>query len=655
MNIYLIFFNSPSYTGKATSSTGAVVFSIEGEPRIEILSPLNQTYNMTYVGSPYGPFVLDLNVTSNMGMDSWIYSLYDERHGEWKFPSVAFFPNTTINAIRWENYLLVNASIGNKKASDDVRFFIWYPNTAPILGPISDPIYICEGTSLNYKFTAVDADENLAEGFINPNMGIFSIGGIEQYRDKYNLTLYSFPIDKIQDIPLNQGNRTIIVNISVTDREYLDSKRTNITLLEINNPPYVEDVPSRTIWDHGENATLFEDIIIDDLEYRLGHGVLRANITIFNSTGNLVNLFNMTYNGTFWIINFTATPSTPKGNYSVYICANDTGILTPYPGLLNICGQNGLSQTTCDYFSLGIANTNRPPTIIDHYPDNNGTINISSTDSLYFNITKYDPDFTIPDSFWYVDGNLITHMEGSSVDELKYYFGCDVSGKHSLRVDISDGELNDSMTWNFSVSLVPCSSGVVSSGGGGGGGAVLPKCNPKWVCNPWSVCQNAEQSLNTGLLSGADFRGIQADCDVNFFPSERCGFQIRECVDAMRCNSTFQKPSDLEFCYYTSNPRCGDKIKNCHDGDCELLVDCGGPCESCPSCTDKIKNQGELGVDCGGPCPWRCIPEVPFYNKNEFLYFLALLLLIIIIIIIVKLLRVLRYKKIIKQSRKPNV
>ena len=50
-------------------------------------------------------------------------------------------------------------------------------------------------------------------------------------------------------------------------------------------------------------------------------------------------------------------------------------------------------------------------------------------------------------------------------------------------------------------------------------------------------------------------------------------------------------------------PSCFDGIQNCHDGLCEMGVDCGGPCKPCPSCTDGIQNQGEEGIDCGGPCP----------------------------------------------------
>ncbi|MBL7931990.1 MAG: hypothetical protein JNL60_08810 [Bacteroidia bacterium] len=44
---------------------------------------------------------------------------------------------------------------------------------------------------------------------------------------------------------------------------------------------------------------------------------------------------------------------------------------------------------------------------------------------------------------------------------------------------------------------------------------------------------------------------------------------------------------------------------NCHDGkknQSEDGIDCGFPCDPCPTCSDFIKNQGEENVDCGGPC-----------------------------------------------------
>lgn len=45
-------------------------------------------------------------------------------------------------------------------------------------------------------------------------------------------------------------------------------------------------------------------------------------------------------------------------------------------------------------------------------------------------------------------------------------------------------------------------------------------------------------------------------------------------------------------------PTCTDGIKN----QGEISIDCGGPCSACPTCNDGIQNQGEEDIDCGGPC-----------------------------------------------------
>ncbi|MFT5999259.1 MAG: hypothetical protein ACI81P_001716 [Neolewinella sp.] len=48
---------------------------------------------------------------------------------------------------------------------------------------------------------------------------------------------------------------------------------------------------------------------------------------------------------------------------------------------------------------------------------------------------------------------------------------------------------------------------------------------------------------------------------------------------------------------------------NCIDGilnQGETSIDCGGPCNACPTCDDGILNQGETAIDCGGPCDAVC-------------------------------------------------
>ncbi|MBD3260658.1 MAG: hypothetical protein GF334_03105 [Candidatus Altiarchaeales archaeon] len=53
------------------------------------------------------------------------------------------------------------------------------------------------------------------------------------------------------------------------------------------------------------------------------------------------------------------------------------------------------------------------------------------------------------------------------------------------------------------------------------------------------------------------------------------------------------------YFFMTEDNPCANGIQDPGEED----VDCGGPCEPCPTCQDGIQNQGEGGIDCGGPCP----------------------------------------------------
>ncbi|MEK6918133.1 MAG: hypothetical protein AABW51_04255 [Nanoarchaeota archaeon] len=655
LNLYMIFFSKIHKTGFDTSTTASVIFAIEGYPTINIFSPQNITYNFS-IGQPY---IIDLNVTSDLPISFWTYSLYDLKHEWWVYQDVAFSPNTTFAGVRWGNAFFVNASASSgKTASAKVNFYVKVPNSAPILNSITDPIYVCENSSLVYMFNATDADED--DNFFNPILpvvsdpsGLFFSQFLSRTLTMNYFNLFSGNLYKPNLFGVNTGFRDYPIIISVNDGQYSDTKPTNVTLIEINNPPKIDKIGVQTIWHTGVNSTLYKNFSFSDVEYSLGYGILNINTTIFNSTGSLVNLFNVSRNGTVGTINFTSTNQTKIGIYDVYICVNDTGLTNGHPLIQTYCNQTGLTQTTCENFQLTITNQNRPPTIIAFSPNNSAVINISGVQNIRFNITKYDPDFTIPDSYWFVDNVLLGYFEGNSTDIFDYAFPCGISGKHDVKVEITDGEFNDSVYWNFSVSAVSCTQPGGGGGGGGGGGVYL--CQPKWGCTSWNVCQNAQSSLNLGILSRNDYRIINEQCQTNALTSDRCGFQIRVCPDLSQCSSKAQKPEEVQSCLYTTNPSCSDGIKNCHSGDCEILIDCGGPCSVCASCTDKKQNQGEEGVDCGGPCPWKCEPAVPLLKRKNIIYSFLLLILVIIIFIITKLIRIIRYRKIIDSTKRPNV
>ncbi len=660
-NLYLIFFSGSKSTGFGTSATGQISFGILGNPEINITHPLNETYNFS-IGDSY---ILDLNVTSSEVMDSWIYNLYDLRHNVWTYQGFAFSPNTTFTAARWGNQLFVDAFIGEKRFTDNVTFFVYVPNSAPIINGLNQTAYICEGKEFLYNFNATDADEDLLQGSMTSNSNnyffLFPIG-VNYNRNLWGNTSFfsinSALLPKEAAGGINNGFLLYPLNVSVVDGNRSDTKIINITVIEINNPPMINPplgLTTKTIWNRGENSTLFQWVNVSDVEYDLfGHGVHRFNLTIINSSGSRIDLFNLTRFGENAFINFTATNQSAAGVYNVTLCVNDTGISNPYLDIQKFCGQSGGSITTCDNFWLTITNQNRAPTIINRTPYELN-LNVSATNKLDFGIIKYDPDGTIPDAYWYVDNKLIEFHEGNLInsDNFSYTFPCGFSGERKLKVDITDGELNDSLTWNLSVSFVECFNPSGGGGGGGGGGGL--SCVPSWGCTAWNICQNAKSSLEQGILSGLGYRLIDANCSLKQLTEDRCGFQIRKCSDLKNCSSNSGKPEEVIDCLYTENPSCKDGVKNCHEGDCELLVDCGGPCPSCPSCSDKIKNQGEQGIDCGGPCPWKCIPETPLLKRTNVIYGFLILLIIIIALIIIKLIRVLRYKRMIERSKKPNI
>src|SRR3989344_3565130 len=181
---------------------------------------------------------------------------------------------------------------------------------------------------------------------------------------------------------------------------------------------------------------------------------------------------------------------------------------------------------------------------------------------------------------------------------------------------------------------------IISSGGGGGGGGgsspKIEKCETEWVCYDWSQCRNAKLSLELGTLIGEEFRAIDDECLRKRLSGEGCGFQERSCFDINACTGKEGKgkPIERQTCQFTLEPSCSDGIKNCHDGGCEFLIDCGGPCSACPTCSDEIQNQGEYKADCGGPCPRQCTEEIPAGSVTIYLILGAVITTILIILII---------------------
>jgi hypothetical protein len=614
INFFGIPFSPVLITGHAVNDTGIVQIFIEETYRIDIYSPENISYNF----SKGDLYIIGLNVSADFVVDEWRYSLYDLKHSVFAEQDVVFVPNSSISAVRWGNLLTVFAHEQDGSwYNKSVIFYVEVPNSAPLLGNITEPILVCEGDSLDYRINATDFDEDDLVGDISPKNPFY-------LSHEGRILDVSF-FDIISGV-LSKGHvGSNIESISVEDPfGLLDMRSVGIDVIEINNMPALQGLGAQTVWLTGEDSTFNHTMYVYDVEDgETSNGKFKFNLT----WGGNENLFGIGINS--GAMNYRPVVGQENRTYSLRVCVEDNALGFIHQNISFCSPDVGGALSSCDDFTLTVTNENRAPRILSHSPISS-VLEILGEEAVEYSVVVYDPDGTIPDIDWYVDGRIVEHNENISNDTFSYAFACGLDGPHRISIITSDGLLNDSWTWNIDLEEVICSS---SGGGGGGGGGDF--CVEEWVCDDWDVCQNVKRSFESKVLSIEDYSVARDTCSQNKEEDERfCGFQIRECRDLSECGRIFPiipKPGERKFCYFTENPSCFDKVTNCHDGGCELLADCGGPCPPCPTCSDGKQNQGESGIDCGGPCPFLCEPEVPFAFLSSILIVISILLVFIII------------------------
>ena len=640
-------------TGKVVES-GLVRIYVEGIPRIiTIHTPEDITYDFNdYTCSGLNHpkcgdyrYILPLNVSADFFVDpvgGWNFSLYDMKHGVYIEQDTAFSPNITINAVRWENLLSVSSQEEDAGwVTQDVIFTVEVPNSAPVLADIDNHVFVCENERLDKRFNATDVDEDsLSDSISPPNPFYTDYLGKKSYI--YNMfSIISGPLGKSD---LGDYSETISV---VDPYGQSDSTSINITVIEINNVPVMENIGAQTVWMSGADSTFYHQKNVLDTEDGLSSGGA-MNFDI--SWGNNENLFDI--NSSTGVMNYTPLEGHQGSGsltYSLVVCVEDNPLVSAHDNISLCLPRSDNSESVCDSFSLTVTDENRAPTIASYTPET--PLIVPGTTTTIFNVAVSDDDGTVPDIDWYVNGVLKEENENKSSDSYSYAFGCGVSGNYNISVVASDGLLDTSQTWNISVTNVDCPVQEVSSGGGGGGGgggsSLGVISTEKWVCDDWEICQNAKKSFDVEVLSPEDYYSTKEVCAQNNYDDRFCGFQLTECYDINYCNNSvfsIPPPPEMQVCYFTENPSCSDGFTNCHDGACELLVDCGGPCPSCASCSDGAQNQGEFGIDCGGPCPYACDVEKPFGGVNWLLIILIILVLLVVIVIGVKIVNIIRYR-----------
>ena len=226
VNIFLLVWFSSSelskFTGKA-DNTGMIFLYVQDWRRITIASPENITYNFTS-GENY---TIGLNVSANFQADSWWYTLIDKRNDLVVAQDVPFSPNSTFDAVAWENEIIVFANDSSGSVVNrSVEFVVAVPSSAPVIHYIAPDIFVCEGTYLSYFFNVTDLDEQIVTPSINPTAPaspfyvLFS-RTINETVKTYEI--FSGTLDKEDLGQANIGSKSFQENVSVNDGRYSDS------------------------------------------------------------------------------------------------------------------------------------------------------------------------------------------------------------------------------------------------------------------------------------------------------------------------------------------------------------------------------------------------------------------------------------------------
>ncbi|MEM0465312.1 MAG: hypothetical protein QXW97_01260 [Candidatus Pacearchaeota archaeon] len=520
-----------------------------------------------------------------------------------------------------ENIIILNDS--EKKSKNEIFKNKEKTNYSPII-EIPEIIYLCENSSLSQKFKVIDMNNDDIEIYLNPNYpnSPFFIRKIFSNKENEKLfEIYSDVITKESLLNKNFGVKNYNLKVSASDGYLSDEKEINIILIEKNNPPKIENIGVQTF---ELNKTFYKEIHVTDEED--GNNNENFKFIISNDDSNSLEISS---NGILSLYN----ENPEQGIYRITICVLDNGLKFPFEKI-NYCNQDGKSLKICQEFLLTVTAKNHEPWINYAFPSEKILIK-NQGEILSLSISTTDLDGTVPDVYWFLNNNLISYEKNKFTSELKYEIPCNISKIHNIKAEITDGIANDSVIWTIDIKTNPnCIETYNYS------------CNENWGCSQWKECRSISEINDYKLLEE-----IREKCNKNGWSNQICGYQKRECIDLNNCKTNKSVPKIFQECYFTKDPNCNDKIKNCHDDSCEILTDCGGPCKPCPTCNDKIQNQNEKGIDCEGECYVTCKKQENLYSINTKLLeniafiFLTAFLIISILIVVSLTIRVIILKK----------
>ncbi len=351
-------------------------------------------------------------------------------------------------------------------------------------------------------------------------------------------------------------------------------------------------------------------------------------LSFYSAFQSNVTVFNITIDG---LINFSGRSSI-WGNHSSIITVKEEG---------NPCG---LVQQTNYSYNFSVHFLNSPPEYYKTLP--NITMNRNSRTYAFF----------LNDYFRDIDGQSLAYTAfGFDVNVIS------VSISNDSQVIIDTGEYCDDQQITFMaedpygetalsspsvVLTINCpsesnsdsGSGSSGSGGGGSGGASsISSCQEDWECLAWSDCNPP----------------------TSFLPDYPKGYKKKFCYDKNACDADDYEKYFYKNCTYYSGVSCypdwectdwtpckknGTQERTCVDKNhCSEedhvrfgSVETTRFCVYLETCSDHVKNNGELGVDCGGPCEPCSTVEIPSSltaSNTVFVVFVSVLVFLFLLLV----------------------
>jgi len=263
--------------------------------------------------------------------------------------------------------------------------------------PGQDAIVINENETQQFSINASDE-------YGYPLSAVWYLDTLEAARGQFNFSFFA-------DYE-SAGNHSVSVTVNNTQRGA--SARWNITVLNVNRPPFVVSSSPAAEVTIKEEESLNLGVVASDpdsqdtqLRYNWYVGAMEQGIS-----GDSFRF---------------KTDLKSAGVHSIRVKVSDAG---------------GLTATQS--WQVTVLNVNVPPVVDSLSPNLNPTM--KETESVSFSVVASDYDEQTLIYRWLLDGK-----EAGSGPQYKYYAGYDAAGVHLVQAVISDGETNITRNWTVTV------------------------------------------------------------------------------------------------------------------------------------------------------------------------------------------------------------